>query len=73
MAGLFKTFISRDSDIQQSDLAALSDDDLQRFGFKEASVRSLMLSEFPNSANQTLHYDKFVKFILFSIQLCHGM
>lgn len=52
--------IFRDSDIQQGDLAALSDDDLQRFGIESADVRREMLSQFSNSPNQLLHYDKFV-------------
>lgn len=56
--GLYHNF--RDSDIQQEDLAALSDDDLQQFGITSDAVRREMLSQFSNSPNQLLHYDKFV-------------
>lgn len=65
--------IFRDSDIQQGDLAALSDDDLQRFGIESADVRREMLSQFSNSPNQLLHYDKFVfiMIVLLAFELFH--
>lgn len=65
--------IFRDSDIQQGDLAALSDDDLQRFGIESADVRREMLSQFANSPNQLLHYDKFVfiMIVLLAFELFH--
>lgn len=52
--------IYRDSDLLQRDWSALSDKDLQLFGFENELLRHEMLVKFSNTPNQLLHYDKFV-------------
>lgn len=52
--------IYRDSDLLQRDWSALSDEDLQLFGFENELLRREMLVKFSNTPNQLLHYDKFV-------------
>lgn len=58
---------SESDDIRQSDLAALSDDDLKLFGIEDAMLRREMLTRFSTLPNQSLHYDEydFTKYIPF--------
>lgn len=44
----------------QKDLSALSNEDLELFGVKDAVTRSEMVLKFSNCPNQLMHFDKFV-------------
>lgn len=42
------------------DLSALSDEDLELFGVKDAETRREMITELSSQPNQAIHFDKFV-------------
>lgn len=44
--------------IETRDLSALTDKDLQLFGFDDASVRALMIQEFATLPNQNEHFGR---------------
>lgn len=50
----------RDCEIMYKDLSALSDEDLELFGVKDAETRREMITELSSQPNQAIHFDKFV-------------